>query len=149
MDLHETARPVRGVLAAGGLIPFPVDWSSGLRLHNGMSGPGGSTPPRGGNGGDGFDCDSLVVDTTLNSPEADVVKQLKKGSRLRVDLGKSPAGRDILLALTKDGKIAGSLTPPQVLDIMNCLRGGHSYIAEVQAEPSGGECRVRIRSGSL
>jgi hypothetical protein len=113
-----------------------------------MSGPGGSSPPRGGNG-NGIDCDSLVVDTTLNSPEPAVLKTLKKGTRLAVELGQSPKGREILLAKTKAGQIAGSLTPPRVLDIMNCLKGGHSYIAEVLADPSGGDCRVRIRTGSL
>lgn len=114
-----------------------------------MSGPGGSSPPRGGNGGGGVDCDSLVVDTTLNSPEPAVVKTLKKGSKLGVEVGQSPHGRDILLAKTADGKIAGSLTPPRVLDIMNCLKGGHQYIAEVLADPTDGDCRVRIHTGSL
>lgn len=115
-----------------------------------MSGPGGSSPPRGGNGGGGgVDCDSLVVETALNSPEPAVVKTLKKGSKLAVELGQSGQGRDILLAKTADGKIAGSLTPPRVLDIMGCLRRGHTYIAEVLADPTAGDCRVRIHSGSL
>lgn len=114
-----------------------------------MSGSGGSSPPRGSNGNGGsVDCASLVVDTTLNSPEPLVVKTLKKGDKLAVELGRSPQGRDFLLAKTLSGQVAGSLTPPRVLDIMNCLKSGHSYIAEVLADPTGGECRVRIRTGS-
>ncbi len=115
-----------------------------------MSGPGGSSSPRGSNGNSGdVDCDSLVVDTTLNSPEPAVVKTLKKGAKLVVELGRSTQGRDLLLAKTRDGKVAGSLTPPRVLDIMHCLKTGHKYIADVSADPAGGECRVRIRTGSL
>lgn len=149
MELHETTEPCGFGIHQGSVTGFPVDLSGQFQHHALMSGPGGSTPPRGGNGDGGVDCDALVVDTTLNSPEPAVVKTLKKGSKLAVELGRSPKGREILLAQTKDGRVAGSLTPPRVLDIMNCLKTGHSYIAEVSADPSGGDCRVRIRSGSL
>lgn len=114
-----------------------------------MSGPGGSTPPRGGNGDGGIDCSTLSVDTTLNSPVPAVLSSLAKGSKLNVVLEKLPSNRDILLAKTITNETAGSLTPPRFLDIIHCLQSGHCYIAEVLANPSGGECRVRIRSGTL
>jgi len=117
--------------------------NSGRRRSGG--GGGGS----GGGGGGGFDCSALIIDTTLNSVAPDVVQTLKASDKLAVELGLSAKGREILLANTASKQTAGSLTPPQVLDIMNCLKNGHSYIAEVLADPVGGECRVRIKSGKL
>lgn len=113
-----------------------------------MSGPRGSRSRRG-TGGVSVDCSALLVDTTLNSPEPSALNKLKKGDRLSVEIGRSPLGREILLSRLKTGEVAGSLTPPQMLDIMTCIKGGHSYVAEVVAEPAGGECRLRIQSGSL
>jgi hypothetical protein len=112
-----------------------------------MSGPGGNSPPRD-VGGEEVNCDSLVVDTTLNSPDRAVVNTLKIGMKLVVALDRTPQGRDLLVARTQSGSTAGSLTPPRLLDIINCMKGGHNYIAELLADPTGGDCRVRIRTGT-
>lgn len=122
-----------------------------------MSGSGGSgTPgdwiprtPKDGGPGEGINCEALVVDTALNSPVAAALKGLKKGELLSVELSKSTGGRDILVARTQDGAVAGSLTPPQMIVIIGCIKGGTSYVAELLDNTSGGHCSVRIRSGAL
>ena len=118
-----------------------------------MSGPGGSfsSSRDTGNAGaaGGTDCALIVVDTTLNSPEPKVVNTLQKGDILKVEISRTAQNREIVVAKDKNGQIAGSLTPPRILDILKCMKEGHSYIAEVISTPKGGECKVKIRSGSV
>lgn len=91
------------------------------------------------------DCEGISIPTLLNSPVAKVVATLKKGDRLTVVQDKS-AGFSRLEAHTPGGKVAGSLTPNEVLDIINCMNKGHKYVAVVTNDPAGGVVKVRIQS---
>ena len=106
---------------------------------SGSSGGGGGRP-----GGDGLavDCD-LVEKTVLNSPVGDVLRELKRGDALRVELHTEGKVR-LLRALTAEGKVAGSLTPRQTPAIVGCLEKGNRYVAHV-LRVSGGMCEVEIR----
>jgi hypothetical protein len=119
-----------------------------------MSGSGGGSGriPFGGEGGAGDggesspDCGSLVVDTTLNSPVSAVVASLKKGDRLTVEIQVGGGGVNSLVAKNAGGQIAGSLTPPSLITILNCIQSGFQYVAVVLNDVTGGVVRVRIQA---
>jgi hypothetical protein len=112
-----------------------------------MSGGGGGTSdwrPAGGQiGGDSGDdgCD-IVERTVLNSPVADVVKVLLVGSILSVVFVEGPPTR--LVALDSDGRTAGAITSPRLVDLIECIQAGNTYVATVIAL-DGGRIEVEIR----
>jgi hypothetical protein len=90
-------------------------------------------------------CGSIVVDTTLNSPNADVVKDLHKGHQLDVEIQTSRSGVKSLVAKDASGRVAGALTPPSLIAIAKCIEGGYKYVALVLEKVAGGLVRVRIQ----
>ena len=118
-----------------------------------MSGSGGgsgriSFGGGGGAGGGGEsspDCGSLIVETTLNSPVSAVVALLKKGDTLTVEIQVGAGGVNSLVA-KHGGQIAGSLTPPSLITILNCIQSGFQYVAIVLNDVTGGVVRVRIQA---
>jgi len=90
-------------------------------------------------------CGSLDIETNLNSPVRNVVQGLKRGDELEVVLHEEPPGRTVLVAKVSSGRIAGSLTPPSLDTIVNCIENGFQYVAVVLADVDGGVIRVRVR----
>lgn len=109
--------------------PTPVSKSS-----KGGSGSGG------GSGGD--DPCNLVEATTLNSPDPGVLATLRAGDQLSVILQAGPPRR--LVARTKSGDVAGSITGPSMAQIIQCIGDGRAYVAEVTSV-RGGLCRIEVR----
>jgi hypothetical protein len=105
--------------------------SGGPRVHN----------------GDSVDCASLLERTILNSPVPAVVSTLKPHDTLSVEL-RDQAGRKSLVALAGNGSVAGSLTPPSLPKIINCIQQGFKFIAVV-IEVRGGRCFVEVRPKAL
>ncbi|MDD5169680.1 MAG: hypothetical protein PHN75_12740 [Syntrophales bacterium] len=111
----------------------------------GVRGTGGGGTGGAGDGGGGIpptppiDCARIMEKTILNSPVPEVINALKSGDILNVKLqGKS------LVATTKEGKVAGALTPPLLPRIVQCIAEGHEYVAIVLSV-SGGQCTVEVR----
>jgi hypothetical protein len=84
-----------------------------------MSGPGSS------GGGDGrgpeipqIECSRISERTVLNSPVPDVVSILKNGDILEIEV----QNRTSLVAITKEGNIAGALTLPLLPRIVECMK---------------------------
>lgn len=78
----------------------------------------------------------------LNSPQPNVVANLKVSDRLYVYLDKS-LGRAILQVRDLSGAVAGSLTFLGHLALIDCIEQGHSYEAVVLSI-SGGAIQLRI-----
>lgn len=86
---------------------------------------------------------NIVEDTTLNSPNRNVLASLRAGDSLSVEFEAGPPQR--LIARHGSGAIAGSITSPSMLQIIQCItQGGVSYVAEVLAV-RGAVCQIRIR----
>ena len=83
-------------------------------------------------------CENICIVTILNSPQEDVLASLNIGDILCI---KEEAGK---LLATKNGKIAGSLTPPEQAKVISCIGEGYEYIAEV-IEKTGAACKVQIK----
>ncbi len=103
-----------------------------------MSG-GGSIGGSGGGGREPISCETLFVKTALNSPNPEVLLQLREGAVLSIEV----RGR-LLVAVTASGEIAGSITSTMMAKILECIKQGYSYVAIVK-KISGGHCDVEIR----
>jgi hypothetical protein len=90
-------------------------------------------------------CASLSVDTILNSPVPAIVQDLKPGQELEVAKETTKTHFITLVAKDGQGRIAGSLTPPSLITIINCIENGHKYVAVVLSDVNSGVIRVRIR----
>ena len=86
-----------------------------------------------------------MVETTLNSPVSSVVKNLKRGDILNVEIQVSSTQVRTLVAKESSGQIAGSLTPPSLIKIITCIEKGYQYVAIVLENVVGGVVRVRIQ----
>lgn len=118
----------------------------GWDRESGVGGTGGSSGGGSSNSGT-TDCGSLVVITILNSPVQKVIGQLRKGDCL--DVVMVTAGTITRLeAKRSSGETAGSLTPPELVRIVNCIKAGHKYVAVVTSPPTGGIVNIRIQSAS-
>jgi hypothetical protein len=99
---------------------------------------GGFIPPAGTNG-DTEKCDDILINTTLDSPDQDVLKKLNRGDVLK--LIKSNEGQ--LIAVTGDNSVAGSITHYLYKKIIDCIEDGVDFNATIN-KLNGGDCRVRI-----
>lgn len=105
-----------------------------------MSGSGG-----GGYGGgfadDEVACERLAFDTQLSSPKAPVVSRINVGDVLAAALEQQGLAQVVVLKLGND--VAGGITSPKMARLLECLRQGTNYQAEVTAK-SDGQVRVRV-----
>lgn len=105
-----------------------------------------SKPRGGGDGGGGPvppDPCNIVEITAINSPNRQVVSTLRTGDLLNVVFHAGPPQR--LVAEQSPSVIAGSLTSPAMLQIIQCItQGGYAYVAEVLSV-RGAICQVRVR----
>lgn len=86
-------------------------------------------------------CD-ITEYTRLNSPDRSVISTLSLGDVLNVDYKEGPPRQ--LLATTKAGQTAGSITSTKSAQIIRCIaREGRSYTATVR-NLAGGSCEVEI-----
>jgi hypothetical protein len=108
-----------------------------------MSGGGGSGDWRTGGGDGQHDC-NIVEKTAVNSPRAGVLATLTRGDALTVQL-RDQGARKTLVAVAASGEVAGSLTPRQLLTLIECIEQGNAYEAHV-LDVRGGLCEVELRS---
>jgi hypothetical protein len=108
-----------------------------------MSGSGGggddSTSvwrPSGGYGGGGSNDGCNITEVTnLSSPNQQVVSKLAAGQVLDIILEVGKVKR--LLANTKSGETAGSITSARMLDLIDCIEKGNDYGASIRSIASG------------
>ncbi|TBX69622.1 hypothetical protein EZL74_07020 [Flavobacterium silvisoli] len=101
------------------------------------SGGGGYVPPQRAK----FDCDNGQVITTLSSVDLIVLKKLAVGVILEVEIG----GNESLVVIDADGEIVGSIVHPSTSDIIECIKKGNHYEAEI-VEINYPACKVKIKS---
>jgi len=106
--------------------------------------PDTSTTPAGPVGGDGGQpdpCERIVVDTVLQSPQAEVIAGLRPGDQLRLQL---TAGGAPVVAATAGGRAAGSVVIRELMVLIGCLRAGRRFVADV-VQVDGGSVTVLVR----
>jgi hypothetical protein len=96
----------------------------------------------GGGGGGGDNADPCDIDkrTILNSPNPTVLKTLKTGDILDVAVAAAPGK---ILQAKKGADVAGSITFPEMAQVILCIEEGEKFKAEILSI-SGGKCTVRV-----
>lgn len=111
-----------------------------------MSGQSGETTVGfgSGSGGGEQDCSQLRLDRPLDAPVAAVVATLSVGSVLSLSL--QPGPPPVVALYDAAGALAGSVVATSRL--LECLRQGVAFEAEVTQMPGGGSVRVEVRAVS-
>ncbi len=106
------------------------------------SNSGGGGNLGGGGGVPAQDCNDVSIKTNITSPNPAILKTLKVGDYLDIEL-LSATGP--LVAKTIKGKILGSVfvTNPKLL--IDCISKGYSYHAKI-LKIDGGDCQILITS---
>lgn len=107
-----------------------------------MSGPSGSDSDWVNEPTD--DCAKLSEITTLNSPDKDVLKTIKKNDELEIRL--RPSEKSVIVEALHKGKVAGTITSSVIQRLAECMENNFKYVAEVIDEVKGGACKVRVHS---
>ncbi len=101
------------------------------------SGNGGYTPPQ----RTIFDCETSRINTNLSSVDFELLKKIVIGDFLEVEIGE----RETLVVINGDGEVVGSIVHVNTVDIIECIKKGSEYKAEV-INITFPACRVLIKS---
>jgi hypothetical protein len=99
------------------------------------SGGGGYIPPQ----RTKFDCDTSILTTTVSSLNLVVLEKREVEDILEVVLGE----KESLLLEDGDGEILGAILHLNTPDIIDCIKNGASYQAEI-LNINSPACRVQI-----
>jgi hypothetical protein len=88
-----------------------------------------------------FICESSIINTNVSSIDLDVLNKHFVGDVLDVKIGESGS----LILEDGDGEILGAILHINTTDIINCIKNGYKYKAEV-ISISGPACKVQIKS---
>jgi hypothetical protein len=100
------------------------------------SGGGGYMPPQ----RVFFDCQTSVITSSVSSINITVLDKHKIGNVLNIEIGSSNA----LVLEDGDGEILGAILHLNTSDIIECIKGGAEYEAEI-LDIKSPACRVLIR----
>ena len=83
---------------------------------------------------DNEDCEALVINTNLASPQAAVVNNLSVGDILSIS---AVSDQGPIQAIDQNGHIAGSIISREMVRILNCISTGTEYEAEIISIENG------------
>lgn len=86
-------------------------------------------------------CASLIINTNLATPQADVINNLNVGDVLHIN---ALTDQGPIQAL-HDGQLAGNIVSREQIRLLACLIKGVPFVADV-IEIDNGQCQVRIHS---
>ena len=86
--------------------------------------------------------DVFVERTALSSPKPSILRKLKEGDLLELELTNDSSPIKAL----HHGQLVGTVVPESLLQLLQCMQQGNKYLAEV-LKISGGSCTVEVRSG--
>ena len=101
---------------------------------------GGGNGPRT-DGGPDIPCDMLRFETTVNSVDRKVLREVKVKDELDIALNVAEGVKRVLIM--RNGDTLGSITT-QLAKILGCLEEGFEFVAVVLSK-DGGACRVRVQ----
>jgi hypothetical protein len=87
-------------------------------------------------------CETLVVNTNLTSPQANVVNTLIVGDILNVQ---AASDQGPIQVLDQNGHVAGNIMSREQIRLLNCIIGGTQYIAEILTI-NNGQCSIQVRA---
>jgi hypothetical protein len=119
---------------------------SSIHVYSATRGDGMSGSSGGGNwvNEPSDDCAKLSGVTTLNSPDKDVLKTIKKNDELEIRARQS--GKSVVIEAIHNGKVAGTITSSIIQRLAECMEKGFKYVADVIEDVKGGACKVRVHN---
>lgn len=90
-------------------------------------------------------CKELQALTTLNSPDPQILKEIKVNDCLTVKA--HTIGKQKILAAFRGQEVAGSITDAMAERFLDCIAKGFKYKATVIAI-KGGRCEISIELGT-
>lgn len=87
-------------------------------------------------------CEGLVINTNLASPQVEVIETLSQGDILTIAIA---SDQGPIQALNQEGNLAGNIISREQVKLLNCIIAGTTYEAEVLSVIDG-QCKVQIRS---
>lgn len=88
-----------------------------------------------------INCEGLVLNTQIASPQQTVIHQLSVNDILQVDL--QAVNTTTAIVLIYSGKVVGAVAAPDMQRLRECIEGGTRYEAKVTAT-SGAHVSIRI-----
>ncbi|MAS21222.1 hypothetical protein [Leeuwenhoekiella palythoae] len=86
-------------------------------------------------------CEGLIINTNLASPQPEVVSSLNQGDFLEITIA---SDQGPIQAFDAEGNLAGNIISREQVKLLNCIISGTEYTAEV-ISISGGQCKIQIR----
>ncbi len=87
-------------------------------------------------------CEGLVINTNLASPQAEVINALNQGDLLQITIA---SDQGPIQAINQAGNLAGNIISREQVKLLNCIISGTVYEAEVLSINEG-QCNIQIRS---
>lgn len=106
-----------------------------------MSGNSGDSRPSINRPSFNENCEDLVINTNLASPQPEVLALLNVGDELTIY---AASDQGPIQALNSSGDVAGSIVSREQIRLLNCINQGIQYIAEVLSLDQG-QCQVQIK----
>jgi len=108
-----------------------------------MSGnSGGGSGPSINRPSDNDNCNDIVINTNLASPQAEVLDTLDVGDILTVQ---AASDQGPIQAFKEDGALAGNIVSREMIRLLACIANGTIFEAEV-TNLNNGQCSVQIRA---
>ena len=105
-----------------------------------MSGSSGGGIPSINRPDENDDCQGLVINTNLSTPQAAIISNLKSGEILSIH---AASEQGPIQAITEDGIVAGTIISREQVRLLSCINKGTNFIAEVLLVKNG-QCQVQI-----
>ena len=87
-----------------------------------------------------FNCTSGIINTTVSSVDLKVLNNQNNGDILLVELSEI----ETVILVDGNGEILGSIVHPNTPDLIECIKRGNSYEAEITSITPA-TCRVKIQ----
>lgn len=110
-----------------------------------MSGSGGGFG--GGSPAPSPNCESLVIDTQISSPNEAIILALLREDwhAIRLDVALQSRAAHTVVVILYNNEVIGGVASPSVQRLRECLEGGTEYQAEIISIEEG-QARIRIRA---
>ena len=88
-----------------------------------------------------LDCSTLSFNTTVNSPNPEVIAMISVQQQLELRL----LGEIVVVGIPRTQDVLGSVNHTNTLRLIECMREGHDYVAVVR-EIQDGLVRIQVHS---
>lgn len=86
------------------------------------------------------DCSTLVINTNISSPQANILQNLNVGDFLEIELASDQGPINVF---TGNRRLVGNIISREQVKLLKCILKGTDYQAEILSI-NGGQCTIQI-----